>query len=94
MSILLIPWCSFTLGLFIIKLLYFFFLTASCVLRVVENLQHFITEVGNLPAGLKDRIAHLMAKRGLINDANISQVLYLYTYTCTHNGPFMQSCTK
>jgi len=46
----------------------------SALLKVIDNLAALIDGVSNLPPTLKARILHLMQKRGLVSDENISKV--------------------
>jgi len=51
----------------------------SSLLKVLDNLATLIDGVSNLPPTLKARILHLMQKRGLVSDENISKVYTLFT---------------
>ena len=46
----------------------------SSLLKVLDNLATLIDGVSNLPPTLKARILHLMQKRGLVTNENISKV--------------------
>ena len=41
---------------------------------LIENLPRYMTSLKKLPSNLKDKVVDLMCKRGLIIDANLSQV--------------------
>jgi len=52
----------------------FTFVMCSSLLKVIDNLAALIDGVSNLPPSLKGHILHLMQKRGLVSDENISKV--------------------
>jgi len=64
------------------KLFHFLILLAtfmcSSMLKVIDNLATLIDGVSNLPQNLKARILHLMQKRGLVTDENISKVCKIF----------------
>ena len=52
----------------------FRFHCCSSIEEVLSVLPYYLESIDILPANLKDRFLHLMTKRGLASDENISQV--------------------
>ena len=55
-------------------------LNSSAVLKVVNSLSYHLDKIQDLPVNIKDRILHLLMKRGGITDDNISKVKKNYFY--------------
>ncbi len=58
--------------------------SCSSIEEVLEVLPHYIESLHTLPANLKDKFLHLMTKRGLVSDENITHVSCL---TCCCQDP-------
>ncbi|XP_071494484.1 protein AMN1 homolog [Diadema antillarum] len=54
-------------------------LFSASLLSVIKQLPCFISQLDNMPVNIKDKLLHLMSKRGLITDANVSKVVHKRT---------------